>query len=148
MRVAALFLALAILPGAVVAQDSFSLELAELLELARVRSPRLQAARLLVDASAAREPAAGLLPDPFFQVGVMNLAFPDLSADMPASMAPAFQAMQRIPTGGKLGLRGDIAEQSTRIEDAAKEEAWWVLRAEIAAVFYEIYRLDRQIEVA
>ena len=39
----------------------------------------------------------------------MNLGLPDLSTSMPASMAPAIQAMQMFPFPGKLSLQGNIA---------------------------------------
>ncbi len=84
--------------------------------MARVGSPRLRAAFEQVEATRAREPGSGLLPDPTFQIGVMNLALPEFSASMPASMAPSFQAMQRFPIAGKLSLREEIAQQSTKIE--------------------------------
>jgi len=128
-------------------QQQQTLRLEELMSLARERSPRVRAALARVEASRAREPGAGLLPDPTFQVGVMNLAVPEFSATMPASMAPTFQAMQRFPIAGKLSLRGEIARQSTEIDVAASEEVWWEVRTEVAAAFYRIYQVDRQIEV-
>ena len=81
------------------------------------------------------------------QVGVMNLALPEFSASMPASMAPTVQAMQRFPVAGKRSLREEIARQSTEIDLAASEEVWWEVRTEAAGVFYRIYQVDRQIQV-
>jgi cobalt-zinc-cadmium efflux system outer membrane protein len=129
------------------AQEQQTLRLDELIGLARDRNPRVRAAMAQVEATRAREPGAGLLPDPTFQVGVMNLALPEFSATMPASMAPTIQAMQRFPIGGKLSLREEIARQSTEIDLAASEEVWWEVRTELATAFYRIYQADRQIEV-
>jgi outer membrane protein TolC len=106
-------------------QDPPGLKLEEVLELAREVSPRVRAALEMVEAARAREPGAGLLPDPNLQVGVMNLALPEFSATMPASMAPTFQAMQRIPIAG----------------------VWWEVRTEAASAFYRIYQIDGQVEV-
>lgn len=128
-------------------QEQQTLRLDELISLARERSPRVRAALQKVEATRAREPGAGLLPDPTFQVGVMNLALPEFSATMPASMAPTFQAMQRFPIAGKLSLREEMARQSTGIDVAASEEVWWKVRTEVATAFYRIYQVDRQIEV-
>ncbi len=122
------------------------LRLEEALNLAREQNPRYRAALARVEASAAREPGAGLLPDPTLQVGVMNLALPEFSADMPASMAPVFQAMQRIPLAGKLSLQGEVARQSTRVRQAMAEETWWQVRTETASAFYEIYETDGRME--
>jgi len=82
-----------------------------------------------------------------FQVGVMNLAIPEFSATMPASMAPTFQAMQRVPVAGKLSLREEIARQSTEIDRSNSEEVWWQVRTEVSTAFYQIFQIDRQIEV-
>lgn len=124
-----------------------ALRLEEVIELARERNPRVRAAKLKVEATRSREPAAGLLPDPMFQVGVMNLAIPEFGASMPASMAPTFGATQRIPVAGKLSLMEEIATQSTRIDASASEEIWWNVRTEVATAFYGLYRTYRQIQV-
>jgi outer membrane protein TolC len=129
------------------AQEAGPNSLEDYVRMARERSPRVRAALQKVEATRAREPGAGLLPDPMFQVGVMNLAIPEFSASMPASMAPTFQAMQRFPIAGKLSLRGEIARQSTDIDLAASEEVWWEVRTEVAVAFYQVYNVDRQIEV-
>jgi outer membrane protein TolC len=129
------------------AQEAGPNSLEDYVRMARERSPRVRAALQKVEVTRAREPGAGLLPDPTFQVGVMNLAVPEFSASMPASMAPTFQAMQRFPIAGKLSLRGEIARQSTDIDLAASEEVWWGVRTEVAVAFYQVYNVDRQIEV-
>lgn len=123
------------------------LRLDEALSLAREQNPSYRAALARVEASAAREPGAGLLPDPTFQVGVMNMALPEFSPDMPASMAPSFQAMQRIPLAGKLSLRAEMARQSTDIQRAMAEETWWQVRTETASAFYDISETDGRLEV-
>ena len=127
-------------------QEAPTLTLGELLALAREQSPRLQAARLQVDATRTREAGAGLLPDPMFMVGVSNLALPEFSATMPASMAPMIQATQRFPLAGQRSLRAEIARRSTEIDDAMAGEVWWTVRTEAARGFYELFRIDRQTE--
>jgi len=124
-----------------------ALRLGELLELARERSPRLKAAHFRVDATRTREEEAGVLPDPTLMIGVANLALPEFSATMPASMAPSFQATQRFPLAGKRSLAEEIARQSTEIDATAAEEVWWTVRTEAARGFYDLYRLDGQAEV-
>ena len=102
-------------------QELQTLSLEEVFRLTRERSPRIRAATARVEATRAGEPAAGLLPDPTLQVGVMNLALPEFSATMPASMAPTIQATQRFPIPGKRSLRAELARQSTEIDLAASE---------------------------
>jgi len=128
-------------------EQADSLILGKVLHLTRERSPRLRAAQQKVEATRALEPGAGVLPDPTLQVGVMNLAVPEFSASMPASMAPTFQAMQRFPVAGKLGLRERMARQTTGMDVASADEMWWQVRTEAAGAFYRIFEVDRQLEV-
>jgi outer membrane protein TolC len=111
------------------------------------RNPRLAAARSLAIAVETQESAAGLLPDPALQLGVMNLSLPNLRADMPSSMAPSIQLMQMVPFPGKLALSGRIAKQSTAMAEANAGETRWEVRSQAAMAFYELYEADRQIEV-
>jgi cobalt-zinc-cadmium efflux system outer membrane protein len=124
-----------------------SLTLDDVLLLARGRSPRLRAASAMADAASWREPAAGTLPDPMLQLGIMNFTVPGLRTDMPNSMAPALQLMQTVPFPGKLGLSGRIAAQSTQMARADADETWWQVRSKAATSFYELYEADRKIEV-
>ncbi len=123
------------------------LTLKEVLALAESRNPRLRAALHQVQASRAMEPEAGTLPDPMFEVGVMNLALPEFSADMPASMAPSFQLTQHFPLAGKRGLRQVMAGQATKALQAGSQETWWQVRREASGAFFTLYQVDRQIEV-
>ncbi len=124
-----------------------ALTLAGVYSLAAERNPRIRAAWAVADASRAREPAASTLPDPFLQFGVMNLSIPGLNADMPNSMAPALQLMQMVPFPGKLSLSGKVAEQTTVMFSAEARETWWEVRSSAAMSFYDIYAVDRQLEV-
>jgi outer membrane protein, heavy metal efflux system len=137
---------LALLPGAATAQQS-GLSLREVYQLARERNPMLQASEAAVQAVAAQERSARLPPDPQFQLGVMNASLPGLRTDMPGAMAPSVQVMQMVPFPGKLSLSGKIARQSTAMADAVAAETAWEVRAHAAMAVFEIYQIDRQIEV-
>lgn len=128
-----------------VRQDSLSL--AGVYALVQAHNPTLRAAQALSRATAAREPGAGILPDPMIQLGVMNFSLPDLSTSMPSSMAPSIQAMQMVPFPGKLGLSSRIAGQSTAMAQASADERWWEVRSRAALAFFELYRVDRQLDV-
>lgn len=121
--------------------------LPELYELARERSPRLQAAQAGVAASRAREASAGLPPDPMIELGAINFSLPGLRAGMATSMAPSVQAMQTIPFPGKLGLNNKIAKQATMAETAEAAEAWWAVRSRVALAFYDLYGIDQTLAV-
>ena len=135
------------LPGAQESPRDSTLTLTDVLALARSDNPRIRAAFHQVQASKAREPEAGTLPDPMFEVGVMNLAFPEFSADMPASMAPSFQLSQHFPMAGKRGLQRTLAGQASQALQEGSEEVWWQVRREVSGAFFALYQVDRQLEV-
>jgi len=123
------------------------LTLDEAYRLAAAGSPELGAARAAARATESREAAAGLPPDPMLQVGVMNLSVPELSADMPTSMAPSIQLMQALPFPGEIGLSRRAASEDTRQARALVEELGWDVRRRVAADYFELYRLDEQLSV-
>ena len=129
------------------AQQGDAVRLAELYRAAESASPSVAAARANRDAAAAREPGAGLLADPYVELGVMGLSLPDLAADMPTSMVPLVRVMQMVPLPGKLGAASEIARQDTRIAEAAVDEALWAARARIAMAFYEVQAIDEHLHV-
>lgn len=123
------------------------LHLRDVLTLAEERNPMLGALRSAAVAAAAREPEASTLPDPMFELGIMNFALPDLRTDMPTSMVPSVQLMQMVPFPGKLRLKGEIAGYATAMADASAREAHWMVRQEAAALFFGLYALDRRLQV-
>jgi outer membrane protein TolC len=150
----------ACLPGAVQAQvqaqrpggpDSTTagaaLTLPAVLETVAQRNPGLRAMEASAAAAATRVAEASTLPDPVLQLGVMNFGLPDFETDMPASMAPSVQLMQMVPFPGKLGLSGAIADDARAIAEAGSDEAWWTVRERAAELFYELYSIDRRVEV-
>ena len=125
---------------------SAPLTLAEVYALARERNPMLQASAAAVEAVRAMEGSAKLPPDPELQLGVMNTPLPGVER-MSSTLQPSVQLMQMVPFPGKLPLSGKVARQSTEIERARAEETAWMVRGQAAEHFYEIYRIDRQLDV-
>ena len=129
------------------AQQPPDLSLREVYDLALEGNPMVQAAHAAGEATAARQPAAALPPDPELRIGAMNLSLPSLSADMPGAMAPSIELMQMLPLPGKLRLNGEIARHGTAMALSEADEVSWEVRARAAMAFYDIYETDRQIEV-
>jgi outer membrane protein TolC len=123
------------------------LTLPGLLETVAARNPRLRAMEASAAAAGARVAEASTLPDPVLQLGVMNFGLPDFNTDMANSMAPSVTLMQMVPFPGKLGLRGEIADAARGMAEEGSHEAWWEVRGKAATLFYELYSLDRRIEV-
>ena len=124
-----------------------TLFLSEAFSLAEEFNPGLDALRHGAEAAGLREPAASTLPDPMLQFGVMNFGIPDLNADMAMSMAPSIQLSQTFPWPGKLSRQADIARHDREIALARAGEASWSVRARVASVFFQIWSLDRRLEV-
>lgn len=133
--------------GAAGAQQPPDLSLREVYQIALERNPMVQAAHAAADATAARQPAAVLPPDPELRIGAMNLSLPNLSTDMPVAMAPSIELMQMLPLPGKLRLSGEIARHGAAMALSEAEEVSWEVRARAAMAFYGIYGTDRQIAV-
>ena len=123
------------------------LRLGELYGDVRRDSPRAAAARALVRAAAARIPAARRPPDPELQLGFMNYALPGLEPMEPLGMTQ-LQLMQMVPVGGKLAISGRIASADASAQAERARDIEWELREDAAMVFYDLYRTDRQLEVA
>jgi len=123
------------------------LKLSEVVGLALERNPRLRALGSAASAAAAWAPEASTLPDPMFQIGIMNFGIPSLNADMPTSMAPSLQLTQSLPFPGKLSLRGEVADRATAMADATVDEGSWEVRRDVAALFFDLYSLDRRLNV-
>ncbi|MEK7402982.1 MAG: TolC family protein [Gemmatimonadota bacterium] len=123
------------------------LELADVYREVRTASPRAEAARALALATHARVASAKRPSDPLVQLGWMNYAIPGFRPMDAIGMAQ-LQVMQMLPIAGKLGLSGRSAQAQA---DAASERARdieWSVRSQAAMAFYDLYAVDRGLEVA
>ncbi len=123
------------------------LRLGELFRTLESRSPRLEAARQMAFAAKARVDPARTLPDPQFQFGLMNRNLPGFGLQDPLGMNQ-LQVMQMLPIAGQLGLAGRVARAQAGAAVARASDLSWELRARAAMAFYELYQVDRSIEVA
>jgi outer membrane protein TolC len=123
------------------------LTLAAVFRTLDTQSPRLDAARQMATAADSRIKPASTLPDPQLQFGLMNRNLPGLGLQDPLGMNEV-QVMQMVPIGGQLGLAGRAARALAGAAHARAGEAGWELRARAAMAFYELYQLDRTIEVS
>jgi len=123
------------------------LTLSEVFRTLEARSPRLDAARQMAVAAEARIKAVSTLPDPQIQFGLMNRNLPGLGLQDPLGMNQV-QVMQMVPIAGQLGLAGRAAQAQAGAAQARAAEVGWELRARAAMAFYELYQLDRTIEVS
>ncbi len=123
------------------------LSLAEVFGSLEARNPRLEVARQMAGAAAARIDPARTLPDPQIQFGLMNRKLPGFGLQDPLGMNQV-QVMQMLPIAGQLGLAGRVATAQAGAAASRAAELSWELRARVAMAFYELYQVDRSIEVA
>lgn len=141
----ALALALAAAPRAGRAQaGSDTVRLNDVLAAARQANPMLRAARLEADAAAQRIPQAGALPDPQFQLGLMNRPLAGFGAADPMTMN-SFQLTQVLPWPGKRSFGQDRARSLAQAQrlDAAQTEA--DLISSVTGAYYQLAYMDRAL---
>lgn len=92
--------------------------LARLTAEAVAANPSLNASRAVARASAARVSAAGALPDPMLEAGVMDLVLPDFAFRRDNFTEVDVQLSQEFPWPGTLGARTAAARAGARARDA------------------------------
>ncbi len=138
-------IALAARPAVAVGQaPADTLRLADVLASARQANPMLRAARLEADAAAQRVPQAGALPDPQFQLGLMNRPLAGFGTMDPMTMN-SYQLTQALPWPGKLSFGQDRARNLAQAQrlDAAQTEA--DLIATVSGAYYQLAYMDRAL---
>lgn len=123
------------------------LTLAELYRQVDGASPRLAAARAGARAATFRVDPVRTLPDPQFQLGLMNRNLPGLGLQDPLGMNQ-IQIMQMVPFPGKLGAAGRYAQAQAEASQARADDLGWELRGQAAMLFYEIYGAEQGVRVA
>ncbi|WEN43036.1 hypothetical protein CKCBHOJB_02637 [Thauera sp. GDN1] len=119
-----------------------------LIEHARQSNPGFAAAR--AEASAARERVtpAGALPDPSFEVELMDAT--NTMNGRSASLLPGqvgetrYRITQPLPGWGKRELAVKAAEAQATQADATRDAAWAELAAKIEALWLRYYAADRE----
>ena len=138
-------------PGRLQAQSgaagSPTLRLGDVYRTLDSANPRIAAAGALARAAQARIAPARRPPDPQLQFGLMNRSLPGFGLSDPLGMNQ-LQLMQMIPFPGKLGLAGRVASERAAAERARAQDVAWDTRARAAMAFYELYQMDRSLEVA
>lgn len=119
------------------------MELSTLLTAVLERNPDLAAARRAWEAAASEAPQVSVLPDPEVSYGVGPLSI--FSDDV--DLGQVLEARQGIPYPGKLRLRGEAAEAMAGVERRRFEELSLDLTRLAAERFYDLYLLDRALEI-
>lgn len=134
--------------GAVFAETTLGASLPALLEHARVNNPAFAAERAEADAARERIGSAGALPDPSFQIELMD--FTNTMRGGSTTLVPGevgetrYRIVQPLPAWGKRALDSRAATARAGRADAGRELAWVNLAAEIKAAWLRYYAADRE----
>jgi outer membrane protein TolC len=123
------------------------LGLGHLYRAVEAANPRIVAAGALAQAADARIAPARRPPDPQLQFGLMNRSLPGFGLADPLGMNQV-QLMQMVPFPGKLRMAGQAASARADAERARAADVSWDVRARAAMAFYELYQMDRSLQVA
>lgn len=115
----------------------------ELLAEARENNPRVKAARAEWEKVKERYPQAVSLDDPM-------LTYMQPVREVETRLGPQERMIglsQRIPFPGKLGTRGEIVEKEAEIARTRYEKTLRDLAAEVKKAYYDLYFIDRAVEL-
>lgn len=123
-----------------------------LIEHARQHSPAYAADRADADAARERIEPAGALPDPRFELELMD--FTNTMNGRSASVLPGrvgetrYRVVQPLPGWGKRELAVDAAEAQARRAAAIRDAGWAERVAAIEAAWLRYYAADRELVLA
>jgi outer membrane protein, heavy metal efflux system len=141
---------IAVLLALVVLQDSARattpIQLDDVYRAVLASNQRIAAATAVSTAATARTYSVRRPPDPQLQLGLMNYALPSMRPMETLGMAQV-QVMQTLPIGGKLSQAGRVADLVAASEQERSTETRWIVRAEAAAAFFDLYRADRSLAI-
>ena len=136
------------LGGAARAADSVpSLELAELLAVARADNPAIRSAQARAGAMQQRPIQEGTLPDPMLGVRFHNETFDEITWGDSEFSFLELALEQEIPFPGKLGLREQIASREAEREGAMRDATELMVLSEVASRYHELALVDRTTEI-
>jgi len=129
------------------AADSSTLNLDELIREALSRNPELLVSESKVSASGYRIPQAKSLPDPMFMFGYQNEGFRQLTIGEEANAMGMLSLSQMFPFFGKLDLKGQMAAKDAESLKSLHKAAELKTVATVKQLYYELFVAYKNIEV-
>lgn len=139
-----------LLPASVLSQQPTqqTITASELVAEAQSKHPAIAAADRMVAANRARVSQVKTLPDPKVSASWMGNAAPFSVQGGDPSSYRGFGAMQELPLGGKLRLRGLMAEQTVLASSSEVEQVRRQIASEVKTSFYEYWYTTKALEIA
>jgi outer membrane protein TolC len=123
-----------------------------LIDYARTNSPAFAVDRMEAAAARERIGSAGALPDPNFQLELMD--FTNAMRGGRTTLVPGqvgetrYRLIQPLPGWGKRALDEQVADARANQADANRDAAWVNMAAEIKAAWLRYYAADREAVLA
>lgn len=133
----------ALLAGVGPAAHAAGLTLPQAINIAVQGNKDLQAARHAVEGAHARLLQAGLSPNPRLDMGAKNDLFFGNKGEYTASVGIS----QQFSVTGRIARQKDVAREDVALAQAEIRQAELRLAGDVAAGFYRVLALERQIEV-
>ncbi|MHB8744101.1 MAG: TolC family protein [Sulfuricaulis sp.] len=137
------FTGIALLGSVSVAANAAGLTLEEAVGMAIHDNKDLQAARYAVEAARARLSQAGLLPNPRLELSEKSDSIFNNEGEYTAYVGLS----QQFPIAGRIARQKNVAQADVALAQAEINEAERKLTGDVAASFYRILAVERQIEV-
>jgi len=119
--------------------------LAELIDEGIKNNPQLKAYRSTWQSAQARVPQAGALPDPMFNLNLLNLPADHLVFNQEAMTGKQLGLKQTVPFPGKLDLKEKIARSGVLISQSAFKELKNRLIKNISQTYFDLFYVDQSI---
>jgi outer membrane protein TolC len=135
--------------GDVISQPSDStLILSNLIQELQENNPNLESSYQNWQATIARVPQAGALPDPMLGINLQNLPINSFRFDQEPMTGKQISLVQKFPFPGKLGLQQKIAIQNTKISEMQYLEMKNQLVYDLEANYFELFYVDKATETS
>lgn len=132
-------------PGLFAQPSDSALVLNVLIKEAIQNNPDLRAAERRWQASLAKIPQAGALPDPVVSLNLLNVPITTFAFDQEAMTGKQIAFTQKFPFPGKLGLKENIARENAAVMEAQVAELRNQLIKNVKHTFYELCLIDKSI---
>jgi len=111
------------------------------------RNPELAVLRHALAAARHRVPQAGALDDPMAGIAFLNLPVDSFALDETPMSGIELRWSQKLPWPGKRALRREVASRGAGAAEEELAEAEGFLAARVREAWYDLYLLDRRIEI-
>jgi len=131
------------------AADQFTgmLTLAQAEEIALAANPALAGMQAQAEAMAEVPSQVGALPDPMLGLNAMNVPVDTFNLDQEPMTQMQVSLSQAFPFPGKRGLRRAAAEHEATAASSAVSERRLLVLADVRAVWWRIFALDRALVI-